>query len=195
VTREIVGHRRVELAAENDPLEALWLGTYFGTCLGLGGGLTYSAAAIALDVNKQVVYARDTSGTILARQVLAIAEDDRLVCYLVYPRNARIELRDAFRNYDLRLAEALGISIYDPDAEPQCPEPEVASILSRSFWDDGAWNLDIQQGAVEKPVRCSSMRSRTRVALRGDILKGAVRANIDSFPNTDSRCGEQTEAH
>ena len=48
---------KVSLRVETDPLEALKLGTYVGSCLGLGGSFAYSAAAAVLDINKQVVYA------------------------------------------------------------------------------------------------------------------------------------------
>ena len=64
---------------EQDPLEVLKMGTYVGSCLGLGGGLTYSAAAALLDVNKQVLYARDEQGTVIARQLVAISDDNQLV--------------------------------------------------------------------------------------------------------------------
>jgi len=47
----------------------------------------YSAAAVVLDVNKQVVYARNRRGSVIARQLLALSEDDRLVAYDVYPRS------------------------------------------------------------------------------------------------------------
>jgi hypothetical protein len=78
----------LDLSIEQDPLEVLRLGSYFGTCLGVGGILCYSAAAITLDINKQVVYARSATGRVVARQLLAIADDDRLVCFQVYPTGA-----------------------------------------------------------------------------------------------------------
>jgi len=37
-----------------------------------------------LDVNKQVVYARDPHGAVIGRQLLAISEADELVCFSVY---------------------------------------------------------------------------------------------------------------
>ena len=49
----------IVLELENDPLEALRLGSHVGSCLGVGGSFTYSAAAIVLDVNKRVVFARE----------------------------------------------------------------------------------------------------------------------------------------
>src|SRR5205823_6385254 len=43
----------VRIGVEQDPLEALKLGTYVGSCVGLGGAFSYSAVAVVLDVNKQ----------------------------------------------------------------------------------------------------------------------------------------------
>ena len=127
----------VRLATEPDPLEALKLGTYVGSCLGLGGSFAYSAAAVVLDVNKQVVYARDARGTVLARQVVAVSEDDHLVCYSVYPLNARPEMQKAFAEYDLALSRALGLPLHDAAGED---DYAVAHILSHDWWDDGVWN-------------------------------------------------------
>ena len=140
----------LELAVERDPLEVLRLGSYFGTCLGIGGGQTYSAAAIALDVNKQVVYARTAGGRVVARQLLAIAEDDRLVCFSVYPQSASRHVLAAFRDYDHQFAAALGLRIYEAPAEGESNtdggEYEIATILAREFWDDDAWDFSLETG-------------------------------------------------
>ncbi|QRK06882.1 hypothetical protein JQX13_43620 [Archangium violaceum] len=47
----------VTLSLEQDTLEALRLGTHVGSCLGLNG-LCDCSAAVVLDVNKRVLYAR-----------------------------------------------------------------------------------------------------------------------------------------
>lgn len=128
----------VTLAVEQDPLEALKLGTYVGSCLGLGGSFAYSAAAVVLDINKQVVYARDKRGNVVGRQLVAISESEQLVCYEVYPLSAQKELIDAFREFDARFASALGLPIYSRD---ETKDYEIAHILSHDWWDDCAWNL------------------------------------------------------
>lgn len=133
---EIEGIGEVRLAIESDPLEALKLGTYVGSCLGRGGRLEYSAAAVVLDVNKQVVYARDKRGSVVGRQLLAISEADELVCFYVYG-TAKIELEPLFRDYDQKLAARLGIPLFgerDPDEDY-----EIAHILSREWWDEPPW--------------------------------------------------------
>jgi hypothetical protein len=134
---EIAGLGAIRLAIETDPLEALKLGTYVGTCLGRGGNLEYSAAAVVLDINKQVVYARDTRGSVVGRQLLAISETDELVCFGVYGTAKVDQLEPLFRNYDRAFAARLGLAVFGRTDSTR--DYEVAPILSREWWDDGAW--------------------------------------------------------
>jgi hypothetical protein len=134
------GGARIRLGMEGDPLEVLRMGTYAGTCLGLGGGFVHSAAAIALDLNKRVVYARRETGSVVARQLLALNDEDRLVCFHVYPLDAPREIKELFARYDRELASALGLPIQTEGAGSD-GEPPIAEILSRGFWHDGAWDL------------------------------------------------------
>ncbi len=129
----------VQLATETDPLEALKLGTYVGSCLGRGGGLSYSAAAVVLDINKNVVYARDQRGFVIGRQLVALSEAGELVCFHVYASDPG-QLQPLFREYDRVLAAQLNVTVFDPsDSEAGY---EIASILSHEWWDDGAWEPD-----------------------------------------------------
>ena len=128
----------VQLRLEDDPLEVLRAGTLAGTCLGLGGLCDDSPAALALDVNKRVVFARDGGGRFLGRQILAISEDEQLVCFRVYPERAAVELGATFAAFDRALADDLGIPVHGPRGEN---EPEVANVLSRHWWYDEIWSL------------------------------------------------------
>ncbi len=138
LTVQVAGLGRLDLAVEQDPLEALRLGTYVGTCLGLGQVCAYSAAAVVLDLNKRVVYARNAHGRVVARQLVAISEADELVCFQVYPEAASDALQGAFLDFDLRFADALDLSVHE-DALPGTPE--IAHILSQEWWDDGVWDV------------------------------------------------------
>ncbi len=113
----------------------LKMGTYVGSCLGLGGSFAYSAAAVALDVNKQVLYARDGQGSVVARQLVAISDVDELVPFSVYPGSAPEWLRRGFDEYDTELAMALGVPRVDP-----AKGSNVELVLSQEWWDDGVWN-------------------------------------------------------
>ena len=105
------GIRRTEgdvmLEVEADPLQALRLGTFVGSCLGLGGGFAASAAAAVLDINKRVRVCGTVRGAWSRVSFLAIADDDRLVCFDVYPGGANATLRRTFAEYDRAFAAAL----------------------------------------------------------------------------------------
>ncbi len=136
----------VVLRFERDPLEILRLGTNVGSCLSVGGLCDYSAAAVLLDANKQVVYARDAHGAVVARQVVAVSDDDRLICFLVYPEAAARALRPVFREYDLLLARTLGLEIALDESKLT-----VENVLSEVFWFDHVW--DLEPGAEERRTR------------------------------------------
>ncbi len=134
----------ISLSIERNPLEVLKLGEYAGSCLGIGGLCSDSAAAVLLDVNKQVLYARSRQGKVVGRQLLAISDDNRLICFSVYPLAAAGNVKALFFEYDLAFANALGISLFDP-TEPDASEYRVGSILSDYWWDDGSWDFDTKE--------------------------------------------------
>jgi len=131
------GGRAVSIRLERDPLEVLKLGTYVGSCLGLGGSFACSAAAVVLDINKQVLYARDDRNAVLARQLVAISDDEQLVPFSVYPLSTPPGLLRAFREVDRQLAAALAIEQVSADQRYS-----IENILSQEWWDDGAWPND-----------------------------------------------------
>jgi hypothetical protein len=94
-----------------------------------------------LDVNKQVLYARNRQGKVVGRQLLAIADDNRLICFHVYPLSSSKIVKALFLEYDRNFASALGLSIYNP-AENDTPGYKVSSILSVYWWDDDSWDFN-----------------------------------------------------
>jgi len=135
LTRHVAGRdgRELTIRLEHDALEVLKMGTYVGSCLGLGGPFSSLAAAALLDINKQVLYARDAQGTVVARQLVAITDDDRLASFPVYPASARRTMQREFDDYDRRFAAALGI----PRLPNNAPY-DVELVLARDWYDDGA---------------------------------------------------------
>ena len=130
----------ITLRIEQDPLEILKMGAYAGSCLGIGGICAYSAAAVLLDINKQVLYARDRQGTVVGRQLLAISDDNRLICFHVYPTSCAQAIKALFLEYDRSLAHALNLSVYDP-ANENAPAYKVSNVLSVYWWDDDSWDF------------------------------------------------------
>ncbi|MDH4184653.1 MAG: hypothetical protein OEV92_10550, partial [Nitrospinota bacterium] len=142
-----LGH--VEISVEKDPLEILKMGSYFNTCLGIGGINSHSAAAVALDINKRVLYARAANGRAVARMLTAIDKQERLVCFSVYPHTASGELKIFFKDVARQWAAAMGVSIYK--SKKGADDYEIPGVLSRDWYDDGHW---------EKPANRSQTRSR-----------------------------------
>lgn len=119
-----------KLKIELDPLEELKHGTYVGSCTGFGGQYSDSALATVLDVNKKVIYALNEKNEVVARQLLAISKDVKLICYQVYPDKTKVELKNFFKKFDQELASIMGIEIMPDDAEYQ-----IECLIS-SFWFD-----------------------------------------------------------
>lgn len=137
----------VRLEFERDPFEVLQLGTYVGSCLSIQGLCDYSAVAAALDINKRVIYARNRRGSVIARQLVAISNADKLVTYAVFPHSVSRNLKRVFDRYDRDLATHLGIPIADRDVEGD--ETEVAQVISEEWWDDGPWRIDDEEADKE----------------------------------------------
>ncbi len=133
--RRIVPGRSLSLAPERDPHEMLKMGTYAGSCTGLGGMHQYNAATTLLDANKLLIYARDANGAFVARQLLAVTDDERLACFEVYP-TTDANIRAAFREYDLRFAERIGLDIVDDY------NYHVSVLIGKQWYDDGIWKWD-----------------------------------------------------
>jgi len=140
VLSERIGRMSIELKIEDDPMEVLKMGTYVGSCLGLGGVCADSSAAVLLDMNKQVVYARDQHGKVLGRQLLALSKDDQLVCFSVYPLNTKSQVHALFLKYDRDFAKLLGLPLYKEDKDGRQQSYDIENILSDYWWDDGPWD-------------------------------------------------------
>ncbi|HEY7161560.1 MAG TPA: hypothetical protein VH815_09890, partial [Acidobacteriota bacterium] len=68
--------------------------------------------------------------------LIAFSEENKLVCFSVYPVSASKEMKGFFRLYDRNLAKALNV--------PICIDwnkYHIKDILSQDWYDDIAWNL------------------------------------------------------
>jgi hypothetical protein len=134
LARELPKVGKLTLAIEQDAAEVLHMGDYGYSCLGTGSCNQYSALTNAMEANKQVVYARNSAGRVVGRQLLVISEEMKLVCFCVYPLNASEELRDLFGDFDCAFAEALKLPVETGD------DYTVAAPLGLDWYDDGSWD-------------------------------------------------------
>ncbi len=136
---QFITGRRVEIVVASDLHNIFLMGTYFHTCLTQGGVNEMSVLANAYDANKQVVFmfAIDGAGRrqVVARQLIAISSDFKLVGYCCYvsghhaDRSARQEYVDAMAAYCGRLAAVCGLELTD--------EGSPEEFHDHFWYDDG----------------------------------------------------------
>ena len=177
-----IGERACVLAAEDDPLEALRMGIPFDTCLSLRSGINAASAVLnAVDVNKRVLYLRAQDGTILARQLVAVSADHRLLRYRVYTAFSGEEDDEAerlFARFTEELRLAAGLELTDEGAPP---------ALHGGFWyDDGpiAAHTDRDEGAAllaarGLPLGRGRAWERRQIAALAVLARGDPEAALD----------------
>jgi hypothetical protein len=135
IETQTAGHGPITLGPERDPQEVLRMGTMAGSCLSLGSWNSYSTVACALDANKCVVYARRVSdGKAIARQLLAISDAGKLLCFSPYPTDLSAEIRELLWVYDTVLSRYLQLPLH------RAGEYEVSPLVAPQWYDDGLWS-------------------------------------------------------
>lgn len=118
---------------ETDPIEILQMGDYFGTCLKMGGINEWSVVANAVDLNKRVIYVRDNNDNVVARKLIAISTEFKLLGYAVYcavkPDAAAAFVRAAVDEYARQFARACHLECAD--------DGEVKLLVADDWYDDG----------------------------------------------------------
>ena len=77
---------------ETDPLLALRMGSWFGTCLSLGGSNDASALTNVIEANRHIVYLVEAARGVVARKLIATTDDGRLLGYYTYAHEPSDEL-------------------------------------------------------------------------------------------------------
>jgi hypothetical protein len=98
---------------------------------------------VVLDVNKQVVYARNRRGSVIARQLVAVSDGDEVVTFNVYPLSTPLPLKRLFLDFDHRYADAVRLPLF---LGPAAEDYTIAQVISQKWWDDGLW----ESGFAEK---------------------------------------------
>lgn len=127
----------VRLRFEQDPLHILQMGNYFDTCLSFDGCNNYSTVANACELNKRVLYARDTSGRVIARKLIGINAEGRLIGYSTYSTlsgESGEAVRLLVRHYVGEFAQRCGLQLAD--------EGTVPRLFAERWYDDGLREWD-----------------------------------------------------
>ena len=133
------------VSLEEDPLEVLRMGIPFGTCLALDTGCNAASTVLnAIDANKRVRYVRGSGGKVVARKLIAISRELKIVGYNFYLSMrgpGEREIRSAVDAMCRDLATEVGAPLAGTG------EPEQ---IHEGFWyDDGTvpWGDDIDVAA------------------------------------------------
>ena len=189
---------RYELSLEENPLEVLRMGIPFATCLSLEDGVNAASTVInAVDANKHVLYVRTKDGRVVARKLIGLTKELRLVGYKLYVAlkgPGERAIRVAVDAFCIQLANAAGI---------ETATSGTIERIHRGFWyDDGTvpWSDDVDVASychaldlAPPPKWYDALATEARgheAMIRGDI-EGAlsVLTRWDSGP-ANTRLGD-----
>ena len=124
---------RVHLRIEREPLQILQMGNAFGTCLSVGDINAFSTIANACELNKRVIFARDGTGRIVARKLLAVNTDGALVGFYAYASGpteaANTALRAIMGRYAREFASRCNLELADAG--------DVPTLFAEQWYNDG----------------------------------------------------------
>jgi hypothetical protein len=121
---------KIVLEVETDPFHVLFMGEYgFASCLSLRGSNVWSAVSNAVDIDKVIVWARDPSGNIVGRRLIALTPKG-VVSYRTYTNRHGLSLDGFFEKFLDAYAAHCGTTV----THKVSPGP----LLSDDWYDDGS---------------------------------------------------------
>jgi len=156
----------LRLVLEPDPLEVLQMGRYFQTCLAPDNFNFFSCVAIAVDINKRVLYARDQQDHVVGRCLLALTDQGGLLTFYAYAHRSSLGFDRLVAVFAAELAERIGVV---PVAKG-----EVSCLVSPDWYDAGPRDLT---GSREFLAEGSPFRERL-AQVPPDQLLNAIREAV-----------------
>lgn len=148
------GDELVTVTIERDPLEIFLMGQHFSTCLSPFSMNFFSVLSNCIDANKQVIYARNKSGVVKARCLLALNQSGELLRYLIYQHEAD-ELTKPIEKYIETLVKLMKTKV--------SKKGHVQNLVAPNWYDDGPIS----------PTRATDQEIRQRFEERLDALESA----------------------
>ena len=177
------------LALEDDPLEVLRMGIPFATCLALDTGCNAASTVLnAVDLNKRVLYVRGRDGKIVARKLIAIGKDLRIVGYNLY-----VSMSGPAERAIRAAVDAMCAAISEEVGAPLAGSGEP-SILHEGFWyDDGVvpWGEDVDVASYCRSLELAAPPKwfdaiATEARGRAAMDEGAVEVALAALTRWDS---------
>lgn len=131
--------------------DVLLMGFHFDTCLSPDGVNFFSTLANAMDINKQVLYARTDSGRVIGRCLFALTDQGSLLTYHRYAHDPKDGFAEQVDLLARSLAQAMNTVVADSG--------KVATLVAKKWYDDGAvfvrsiFDLDNENGTVRSLLR------------------------------------------
>ena len=176
-TVDAANGRQLRLALEDDPLEIFRMGAHFKTCLSPGAFNYFSVFANAADVNKRVLYARDGSGNVVGRCLLALTAEAELLTFEAY-------CHDGSARFD-RICTAFAEQLARRMRTRLTSRGRVPALVAADWYDDGPRDLGRRFAAFEdgSPLRrrLTTVRPSELIAELQTALKPA-RLNETTLP-------------
>ncbi|MFO0948933.1 MAG: hypothetical protein U1D30_23980 [Planctomycetota bacterium] len=129
-TIKLEHNKRVTLRFDDDPLLVFRMGAYFATCLSPGGVNFFSTVANAADINKRVLFAFDETNQVVARTLVAITDDGRLLRFHPYSHLETLHFDELSAGIVNDLARRMGTEVAN--------QGRVQCIVAHRWYDDGA---------------------------------------------------------
>jgi len=129
------------VALEEDPLEVLRMGIPFGTCLALDTGCNAASTVLnAIDANKRVLYVRGRDGKVVARKLVAITKELKIVGYNLY-----VSMRGPGERAIRAAVDTMCRAISNEVGAPLAGTGEPEKIHEGFWYDDGTvpWGEDV----------------------------------------------------
>ena len=173
-TIKTASHGEIVIAFTDDPVEILEMGKHFRTCLSPDSFNFFSAVANAVDINKRVLFARDTAGKALGRCLFALDDRGNVLTFHPYSHDTQWDFRKYVRDIARALAKRMGTTCVS--------RGEVQELVADDWYDDGP--VDIT-GRLAFLADDSSFRKTladcTQEELRENALRALAPNGIDAY--------------
>jgi hypothetical protein len=157
--------RPLQIALEDDPLEIFRMGAHFKTCLSPGGMNYFSVFSNAADINKRVLFARDESGKVVGRCLLALTAKAELLTFHAYCHDGKLGFEKICGDFADQLASRMGIR--------RIARGRVPLLVASDWYDDGPRDLGRRFPGLEES---SPLRRRLATVRPGELLDELGRA-------------------
>ncbi|MEM8862864.1 MAG: hypothetical protein AAGD96_31525, partial [Chloroflexota bacterium] len=118
---------------EDDPIEILHMGGYFNTCLSPGSFNFYSTTINAADINKHVIFGRNSNGSVVGRCLIGLTDQGGIVTFHPYCHDGKLGFEKIILKIVQQLATEMGTIIL--------PKGIVEPIMANDWYDDGPRDL------------------------------------------------------